>query len=59
MKTSEFLDEVYFLAWGSNDPYTYDMSFEKTLERLKDEMGFEYDNQEENDSWKLTQFQHY
>jgi|TARA_B100001094_G_scaffold181248_1_gene175638 hypothetical protein len=50
MKTSEFLDEVYFLAWGSNDPYTYDMSFEKTLERLKDEMGFEYDNQEENDS---------
>ena len=50
MNTSEFLDEVYFLAWGNNDPYTYEISFERTIEKLKDELGFEYDNQDENDS---------
>jgi len=49
MTTSEFLDEVYFLVWGNNDPYTYEISFERTIEKLKDELGFEYDNQEEND----------
>ena len=51
MNTSEFLDEVYFLVWGNNDPYTYDISFEKTIEKLKDIIGFEYDNQE--DLWNI------
>ena len=49
MTTSEFLDEVYFLVWGNKDPYTYHISFEKTIEQLKDIIGFEYDNEEENE----------
>ena len=36
---------------GNNDPYTYDISFEKTIEQLKDIIGFEYDNEEENEEW--------
>ena len=45
MTTGEFIDEVYFLAWGNNDPYTYDISFARTIEKLKDELGFEYDEE--------------
>ena len=48
MTTSEFLVVVYFLAWGNNDPYTYDISFARTIEKLKDELGFEYDEQQED-----------
>ena len=58
MNQSEFNEEVYFLAWGNNDPYTYDISFARTIEKLKDELGFEYDEQQE-DLLKPTQFQHY
>lgn len=47
MTTSEFIDEVYFLAWRNNDPYTYDIPFDKTINKLKEEMGFEYDNEED------------
>ena len=48
MTTSEFIDEVYFLALGNNDPYTYDISFARTIEKLKDELGFQYDEQPED-----------
>ena len=48
MNKSEFNEEVYFLAWGNNDPYTYDISFARTIEKLKDELGFEYDEQPED-----------
>ncbi len=49
MTTSEFIDEVYFLAWGNNDPYTYDIPFDKTINKLKEEMGFEYDHELDED----------